>query len=197
MSLLARTDLLVLRALGAESACRFVWSEAVTPKAAPPRAIWLPGNTGNLSASGLALLLLPLKSLATVTQTPTDLVALDTSRFYFLIHTKLDSRGKRSRVGPRIGLLLYQVHCRVSFAVEAAAVAAEPVNFVHLLAVPGPAGSARPPGCCRAAPAQRRLSAWTKGLWGSRCSLRDSAGPRQLKTWSSGDLRWESPALLG
>lgn len=39
-----RTDLLVLRVLGTESACRFVWSEVVTPNAEPPRAIWLPEN---------------------------------------------------------------------------------------------------------------------------------------------------------
>lgn len=44
MQFLERTDLLVLRALETESACRFVWSEVVTPNAVPPRAIWLPGN---------------------------------------------------------------------------------------------------------------------------------------------------------
>lgn len=44
MQFLVRTDLLVLRALGTESACRFVWSEVVTPNAVPPRAIWLPVN---------------------------------------------------------------------------------------------------------------------------------------------------------
>lgn len=118
------------------------------------------------------------------------------------IHTYIHRKkvSKRKKYDKNHPVCLYQVHWWISSAVEAAVVAG-PVHSVRQLSALGPrpavSGPAQWPGCCRAAQVQRRLSAWSSGLWGLRYWWWEHwAGPHQLRTWGSGGQYWGSSAWL-